>query len=101
MKLIIVYKGIINKQLKSQSISILELFITVKEPNIRYLALECVAAFSNLPYSEVIIQEKLESILVSLRDPDISIRRRALDILYLLCTAQISERVIEELIKYS
>jgi AP-2 complex subunit alpha len=49
----------------------------------------------------VIIQEKLESILVSLRDPDISIRRRALDILYLLCTAQISERVIEELIKYS
>ena len=99
--MIIAYKDIINKQLKSQSISILELFITIKEPNIRYLALECVASFSNLPYSEVIIQEKLESILVSLRDKDISLRRRALDILYLLCTAQIAERIIEELITYS
>jgi AP-2 complex subunit alpha len=39
--------------------------------------------------------------LISLRDPDISIRRRALDILYLLCTPAISERIIEELIKYS
>ena len=64
----------------------LETFISVKEPNMRYLALECVAAFSHLPYSEVIIQEKLENILISLNDPDISIRRRALDILYLLCT---------------
>ena len=39
--------------------------------------------------------------MISLRDPDISIRRRALDILYLLCTPSISERIIEELIKYS
>jgi len=87
MKLIIIYKDIVNKVLKSQSIALLEMFIAVKEPNIRYLALECVASFSHLPYSEVIIVEKLDQILISLNDPDISIRRRALDILYLLCTA--------------
>jgi len=55
MKLIIIYKDIVNKVLKSQSIALLEMFITVKEPNIRYLALECVASFSHLPYSEIII----------------------------------------------
>jgi len=55
MKLIIHYKDVIDKSLKTQSIALLEMFITVKEPNIRYLALECVAEFSNLPYSEVII----------------------------------------------
>ena len=36
----------------------------------------------------------------SLRDPDISIRRRALDILYLMCSSQTAGKVIEDLLSY-
>ena len=71
------------------------------EANQRYLALECISKFSQLPIADVIIKEKLDVILLLLRDPDISIAKRALDILYLLCTPTESPRVIKELLKFS
>ena len=67
----------------------------------RYLALEAVSKFSNTPYADTLIQNHLKPILASLRDNDISIRRRALDILYVLCTAQTSSVIVKELLNYS
>jgi AP-2 complex subunit alpha len=43
----------------------------------------------------------LKTILSSLRDNDVSIRRRALDILYVMCTQQTSSKVVDELLSYS
>lgn len=60
MKLIITYKDIIRNVLKTQAITLLEMFITVKQANIRYLALDAVASFSHLAVSEKIIIEKLD-----------------------------------------
>ena len=56
--------------------------------------------FSQTAHSDDIIQEHLKTILGSLRDNDISIRRRALDILYLMCSQQTAPRIVEELLKY-
>lgn len=38
--------------------------------------------------------------LNSLKDQDISIRRRALDILYLMCTQRLAPRIVTELLNY-
>jgi AP-2 complex subunit alpha len=42
----------------------------------------------------------LPTILVSLKDPDISIRRRALDLLFALCDQQSAGEVVNELLDY-
>ena len=39
-------------------------------------------------------------VLNSLRDPDISIRRRALDLLYAMCDRENARKVVEELLNY-
>ena len=56
--------------------------------------------FSASPASIKIITEHLPTILKSLRDNDISIRRRALDILYLMCSPQTAPKVVEDLLQY-
>lgn len=56
---------------------------------------------SNLPNAESMINEHLKTILLSLKDNDISIRRRALDILYLMCTPSTANRIVDELLKFT
>lgn len=58
--------------------------MSVKEPNLRYLGLETMAKFAVLNVDA--IEEHLNTIFKSLRDNDISIRRRALELLYLMST---------------
>lgn len=101
VNLIIHYRNTVNSELKNQAISLLGVFISVREPNIRYLALESISKFSNTPNAEALIQEHLKTILTSLRDNDISIRRRALDILYIMCTSSTAPKIVEELLNYS
>ena len=67
----------------------------------RYLALEAISKFSDTPHAENLIQEHLKTILKLLRDNDISIRRRALDILYIMCSPSTAPRIVEELLNYS
>jgi AP-2 complex subunit alpha len=57
----------------------------VKEPNIRYLALETMAKLSGIKTSGSLLKHHFATILISLKDADISIRRRALDLLFCLC----------------
>lgn len=98
--LIISYKGAAPPDLRNETITLLGIFITVREPNIRYLALESMCRFNASPASAKIIAEHLPTILKSLRDNDISIRRRALDILYLMCTPQTASKIVEDLMQY-
>jgi len=39
--------------------------------------------------------------LKALRGNDVSIKRRALDLLYLMCTTNTSKRIVEELLGYA
>ena len=56
--------------------------------------------FNATPAAAKIITDHLPTILKSLRDNDISIRRRALDILYLMCTSQTASKIVEDLMQY-
>jgi AP-2 complex subunit alpha len=55
---------------------------------------------SGIHISSNLIKEHLQTILVSLRDPDISIRRRALDLMFCLCDQKSATEVVNELLDY-
>eukprot|EP00828_Plagiopyla_frontata_P033554 TRINITY_DN4358_c0_g1_i10.p1 TRINITY_DN4358_c0_g1~~TRINITY_DN4358_c0_g1_i10.p1 ORF type:complete len:861 (-),score=104.07 TRINITY_DN4358_c0_g1_i10:110-2692(-) len=98
--LVIYYNQQIPNDLRNETITLLGIFITVREPNIKYLALETIAKFHNTPYAEKVITEHYDTVLQSLKDQDISIRRRALDILYLMCTQRLAPKIVNEILKY-
>ena len=59
------------------------------------------AKFStNREVSSYLIREHQNTLLVSLRDKDISIRRRALDLLFLMCDEHTSIDIVNEMLAY-
>ena len=102
IQVVIRYKSVIELDLQYQVLSIVVLFLTtVNEANIRYLALDSMTHILVLPGAEDAMNEQLKQILKALEDLDMSIRRRALDLLYLMCNSNNVGEVIEELLQYN
>jgi AP-2 complex subunit alpha len=91
-------------------------FIAIRDGNIRYLALESVARLAKLE-GPVCIQKhqvcrsvtlmlcthrdsEQATVLVSLKDADISVRKRALDVLFLMCDNTNGVTIVGELLTY-
>lgn len=72
-----------------------------KDTNLKYLALE---AMSKLALTNEAPQDQIrrhqETILFALKDPDISIRRKALDLIYHLCDKSNAGEIVGELLAY-
>uniref|UniRef100_A0A7S4F9F0 AP-2 complex subunit alpha n=1 Tax=Chrysotila carterae TaxID=13221 RepID=A0A7S4F9F0_CHRCT len=84
-----------------QSINLLGRFISIREANIRYLGLETMARLSQLqPETLDGLKKHQSTILFSLKDPDISIRRRALDLVYSMCDTSTVHETVAELLTY-
>ncbi|TFK77097.1 Adaptor protein complex AP-2 alpha subunit [Pluteus cervinus] len=75
-------------------------FISSKETNVRYLGLDTMAHLAARVDSLEPIKRHQATIIMSLRDKDISVRRRALDLLYSMCDVDNSELVVGELLRY-
>ena len=96
-------------------------FIAAKEPNTRcahlricrhftrshcvqtacsYLGLENMGRLSMLPQVALVVKRNQHQIAESLHDPDISIRRRALDLLYGMCDTGNAQDIVKELLDY-
>ena len=102
IQVVIRYKSVIALDLQYQVLSIVVLFLTtVNDSNIRYLALDSMTHILVLPGAEDAMNEQLKQILKALEDLDMSIRRRALDLLYLMCNSNNVGEVIEELLQYN
>ncbi|MCQ2817304.1 MAG: hypothetical protein MJ252_08575 [archaeon] len=71
-----------------------------KDINTKYLALDGLAKLSKYTNGNKILKEHATIILQSLRDNDVSIRRRALDLLFLTCTQDSVKLVCRELLLY-
>ena len=71
-----------------------------KDVNTKYLALDGLAKLSKYTHGNKIMKEHSNIIIMSLRDNDISIRRRALDLLFLVCTGDSVKMVCKELLLY-
>ncbi|KAF9056161.1 Adaptor protein complex AP-2 alpha subunit [Panaeolus papilionaceus] len=75
-------------------------FIQSKETNVRYLGLDTLAHLAARADSLDPIKKHQHTIILSLRDKDISVRRRALDLLYSMCDVDNSELIVGELLRY-
>lgn len=89
-----------NQDILNQCTSLLGRFLSSREPNIRYLALETLSRLVVLPGVLETAKQEESQVLNSLRDTDISIRRRALDLLYAMCDRENARKVVEELLNY-
>jgi AP-2 complex subunit alpha len=67
---------------------------------VSYLGLENMGRLSMLPQVSAAVKRNQAQIAESLHDPDISIRRRALDLLYGMCDCKNAQAVVQELLDY-
>ncbi|KAM0749659.1 Adaptor protein complex AP-2 alpha subunit [Meredithblackwellia eburnea MCA 4105] len=80
--------------------SLLGTFISSKETNVRYLGLDTMAHLAARSDSLEAIKVHQKTIFQSLKDKDISVRRRGLDLLYSMCDVTNSKDVVSELLRY-
>ena len=85
--LIIHYGEASYEVLREDTIKLLGQYIDVKEPNIRYLALETMSRMSHIDRKSKLIKKYVKVFFKNLRDNDISIRKIALNSLFSLCDA--------------
>ncbi len=100
INLALYYKKFASSRLMQDVLAILTKYMGVNEPNIRYLALEALAKLEDTPENTKIVATHKSTILVSLRDRDLSIRRRALDVLFALCSKDSAPGIVNELLEY-
>ncbi|KAF7310914.1 hypothetical protein HMN09_00634700 [Mycena chlorophos] len=89
-----------NSPLVGTAAVLLARFISSKETNVRYLGLDTMAHLAAKADSLAPIKKQQNIIILSLRDKDISVRRRALDLLYSMCDVDNSELIVGELLRY-
>ncbi|PPR89888.1 hypothetical protein GOBAR_AA30793 [Gossypium barbadense] len=89
-----------EKEMMSQCVALLGKFIAVREPNIRYLGLENMTRMLIVADVQESLKRHQAQIITSLKDPDISICRRALDLLYGMCDITNAKDIVEELLQY-
>ncbi|KAJ7786309.1 armadillo-type protein [Mycena metata] len=89
-----------NSPLVGTAAVLLARFISSKETNVRYLGLDTMAHLAARADSLGPIKKQQDIIILSLRDKDISVRRRALDLLYSMCDVDNSELIVGELLRY-
>eukprot|EP00826_Nyctotherus_ovalis_P002897 TRINITY_DN10583_c0_g1_i7.p1 TRINITY_DN10583_c0_g1~~TRINITY_DN10583_c0_g1_i7.p1 ORF type:complete len:1028 (+),score=371.74 TRINITY_DN10583_c0_g1_i7:150-3086(+) len=100
INLILYYNQNVISSLRMDVLRMLNKYIGVREPNVRYLALESMARIEPSSKASEAILSQRSVILVSLRDPDPSIRRRALDVLFALCNKQLAPEIVDDLLDY-
>ena len=100
VNLIIKYGEESETSMRNLAMQHLTRFINIKEPNIRYLGLVCMTKLSKLPGTLPIIKREQERVLLSLKDADLSIRRRALDLLFAMCDRSNAISIVKELLSY-
>lgn len=75
-------------------------FILSRETNVRYLGLDTMAHLAACADSLEPIKMHQDTIILSLRDKDISVRRRGLDLLYSMCDVTNAKAIVTELLRY-
>ncbi|PRP81516.1 hypothetical protein PROFUN_10878 [Planoprotostelium fungivorum] len=91
-----------DRDLIRNAATLLAKFVSPKEhSNIRYLALAALSEVASLD-SETrnLVTKHQETVLQALRDVDISIRKRALDLLYGMCDKSTAKTIVSELLNY-
>lgn len=65
--------------------NIMTKFLANPEPNFRYLGLDCMVKLSFLTKAVPTLREQIGVVTATLKDPDVTLRKRSLDVLYAIC----------------
>ncbi|KAK3955914.1 adaptin N terminal region-domain-containing protein [Pseudoneurospora amorphoporcata] len=75
-------------------------FIQSRETNVRYLGLEAMTHLAARTDTLEPIKQHQDVIIGSLKDRDISVRRKGLDLLYSMCDTSNAQQIVAELLHY-
>lgn len=87
-------------ELVRHTVTLLGSFLTAKTTNVRYLALDALVNVAIVGVERAALRRHADTIMKMLEDPDVSIRRRALDVLYCMCDEQLAKKIVSELLRY-
>eukprot|EP00794_Sanderia_malayensis_P018198 gene18198-20014_t len=76
-------------------------YLTHRETNLRYLALESLCAMSNSEFSADAVRKHQETVIQALKNElDVSVRQRAVDLLYAMCDISNATEIVTEMLDY-
>eukprot|EP00605_Chrysophyceae_sp_TOSAG23-4_P001305 GSChrysophyteH1.ASY1.ANO1.1419.1 assembled CDS len=101
INLIIKYGENVEAGLNIKASSLLGRYIQIRDANMRYLGLAIMAKLAAAnPEATAHIKKHQATILFALKDPDVSIRQRALNLLFLMCDKSNALVVVKELLSH-
>ena len=76
-------------------------FLSHKDTNLRYLALESMCLLATSEFSHEAVKKHQETVINALKtERDISVRQRAVDLLYAMCDRTNAEEIVKEMLAY-
>ncbi|KAG9510209.1 AP-2 complex subunit alpha, partial [Fragariocoptes setiger] len=76
-------------------------FLQHRETNLRYLALESMCLLATSEFSHEAVKKHQETVINALKtERDVSVRQRAVDLLYAMCDKTNAEEIVAEMLKY-
>ena len=89
-----------NSELTRTVNAVLISYLNTKSPNSKYLALETMSHIAATGDSLGLLDSHRDSVMIMLKDSDISIQKRALDLLYGMCKQESFKDTINGLLNY-
>lgn len=76
-------------------------YLTHRETNLRYLALESLCSLANTEFSAEAVRKHQETVINALKtERDVSVRQRAVDLLYVMCDSSNATEIVAEMLAY-
>ncbi|XP_022652524.1 AP-2 complex subunit alpha-like [Varroa jacobsoni] len=76
-------------------------FLAHRETNLRYLALESMCLLAASEYSHEAVKKHQDTVIVALKtERDVSVRQRAVDLLYAMCDKSNAREIVAEMLAY-
>ncbi|XP_056268605.1 AP-2 complex subunit alpha-2-like isoform X2 [Pseudoliparis swirei] len=76
-------------------------FLQHRETNLRYLALESMCTLASSEFSHEAVKTHIDTVINALKtERDVSVRQRAVDLLYAMCDRSNSKQIVSEMLSY-
>ncbi|XP_047435704.1 AP-2 complex subunit alpha-2 isoform X2 [Mugil cephalus] len=76
-------------------------FLQHRETNLRYLALESMCTLASSEFSHEAVKTHINTVINSLKtERDVSVRQRAVDLLYAMCDRSNAKQIVAEMLSY-
>uniref|UniRef100_A0A8C5H279 AP-2 complex subunit alpha n=1 Tax=Gouania willdenowi TaxID=441366 RepID=A0A8C5H279_GOUWI len=76
-------------------------FLQHRETNLRYLALESMCTLASSEFSHEAVKTHIETVINALKtERDVSVRQRAVDLLYSMCDRSNAKQIVAEMLSY-